>query len=124
MGTLEQRVAARFLAAYEKPDVPGDYAPRCSNYIAAALGVCIPVELTHSWDFFGAIRSAGWKFEVLPGKSGSWGTVRRFVKEHPQEVWALNTKSHIILVKNGKVYDYAGRGADGRRIKMAFKLWQ
>lgn len=107
---------------YEKPAVPGTYAPRCSNYAAAALGACFPQELTHSWHFFGALRFAGWDFEVLPGKQGFWGTVRRFVKEHPKGTWVLNTKTHVILVKDGVVYDYAGRGPDGRRIKMAFKL--
>ena len=107
---------------YKRPDVPGEYYPRCSNYIAAALGVCVPTKLATVFELLPALRAHGWDFEVLPGKEGSWGTVRQFVKKNPRGIWALNTKKHVILVKNGKVYDYEGRGADGRRIKMVFRL--
>lgn len=103
------------------PDVPGEYYPRCSNYVAAALGVCVPQALTHSWHLLGALKSQGWDFEVMSPRK-KWGTLRKFVNDHPDGIWAVETKTHITLVRDGDVYDFANRGADGRHVKMVYRL--
>jgi hypothetical protein len=87
------------------------------------LDVCVPQKLTHSWNLLGALKSRGWNFEVVSPRA-KWGTLRKFVTDHPEGVWAVETKTHVTLIRDGVVYDYANRGADGRRVKMVYRLWQ
>ena len=82
-------------AKLHKPEVGGDYYPRCSNYVAAALGICISRKISGMFEFFPALRAHGWDFEIVEQEGG---TVRRFVKEHPEGVWALNTSGHVIFI--------------------------
>ena len=95
--------------------------PRCTNFAMAQLGVCTDEKIRDSAAALEVLREHGWGYSPLP-ESDSKGTVTKFVRDHPRGIYWIVTSGHAMSLRNGRLFDYEGKGPNKRRVQIALRL--
>lgn len=69
------------------------------------------------------IRAAGLKFGPLDIDEPKRQSVKKWVAAHPTGAFYISTVGHAMAVIDGKLYDGAGRGLDGRIVQTALEVY-
>lgn len=97
---------------------------RCTNVVLAAFD--LPVSRCGSLNAHGLLsdlRRAGWKWQPLHwDRYGQ--TLAKFVRAHPKGKFVLGTRQHALGLLNGKLVDAEGKGANRRRVNLAYEVWK
>jgi len=113
----------------------------CVNYELAALGVCVPRKLDTSAEIVAALKARGWRARLmLPDDkitkmNVEYGfaqdadlypptlrTLSTFTKYFGKGTFLIITTTGPVVLRDGKLIDYANRGINRRRLGSVYRL--
>ncbi len=92
---------------------------RCTNYTLAQFGINVTHPVQDGLAVIEHLTNAGYKIEVMEKYPK---TLKTFVRAYPQGKYYLTTAGHGLALIEGKLFDYAEKGVNLRRILIAIRI--